>query len=106
MSEEKKETVAVSVLGREFTVTCSADEREALMQAARYVDARMQEGQRASRSAALERTAVMAALNIAHELLKLREQMGTVSGEWAKRVQALTDRVDEVLREELKEQAS
>jgi len=98
-----KETIHISVLGKEFAVSCPEDERDALIKAARYVDVRMQEGQRAGRPVAVERNAVMAALNMAYELLRLREQSVLVSGEWNKRIHTLFDKVDLVLREELKE---
>jgi cell division protein ZapA len=98
-----KETIHISVLGKEFAVSCPEDEREALAKAARYVDLRMQEGQRGGRTVNIERHAVMAALNMAYELLRLREQSVSTSGEWVKRVELLTDKVERVLRDELKE---
>ncbi|MDA8361553.1 MAG: cell division protein ZapA [Gammaproteobacteria bacterium] len=100
-----KATITISVLGKEFTVSCPEEEREALVRAARYVDARMQETQRSGKSMGIERGAVMAALNIAYELLRLREQSQSAVGDFGRRVQALIDRVDGVLREEFKEQA-
>lgn len=95
-----KETIHITVLGKEFAVACPEAERESLLKAARYLDARMQEGQRAGRPVAVERNAVMAALNMAYELLKLREQTSN-AGEWSTRIHALTEKVDLVLREEL-----
>ena len=74
-----------------------------MAKAARYVDLRMQEGQRGGRTVNIERHAVMAALNMAYELLRLREQSVSTSGEWVKRVELLTDKVERVLRDELKE---
>ena len=99
----QKETVHISVLGKEFAVSCPEDERDALVKAARYVDLRMQEGQRGARPVTMERHAVMAALNMAYELLRLREQSASTSGEWVKRVTVLADKVEQVLRDELKE---
>lgn len=95
-----KQTIHISVLGKEFAVSCPEDECAALSEAARYVDARMQEGQRAGKPVAVERNAVMAALNMAYELLRLRAQSASVSEDWSKRIHALADRVDSVLREE------
>ncbi|HUW99269.1 MAG TPA: cell division protein ZapA [Acidiferrobacter sp.] len=100
-----KETIHISVLGKEFTVACPKEERDALVKAARYLDARMQEGQRADRPVAVERNAVMAALNMAYELLRLRERSALSSEEWNKRICALSDRVDGVLREEFCEKS-
>ena len=95
-----KQTIHISVLGKEFAVSCPEEECAPLSEAARYVDARMQEGQRAGKPVAVERNAVMAALNMAYELLRLREQSARVSEDWSKRIHALADRVDSVLREE------
>ncbi len=103
MTVGAKETIHISVLGKEFAVSCPEDERDALLKAARYVDLRMQEGLRAGRPVAIERHAVMAALNMAYELLRSREQSVSVSGEWLKRIETLTDKVELVLRDELKE---
>ncbi|MDA8390583.1 MAG: cell division protein ZapA [Gammaproteobacteria bacterium] len=99
-----KAVITISVLGKEFTVSCPEEEREALMRAAKYVDTRMQETQRSGKSMGIERGAVMAALNIAYEFLRLHEQSQSVGG-FGRRVQALIDKVDGVLREEFKEQA-
>ena len=59
----------VSILGREYRVACKESERAALTQAVQYLDRRMREIREAGKIAGTERIAVMAALNIAHELL-------------------------------------
>lgn len=73
------------------------------MSAARYLDARMQESQRAGKTVGIERGAVMVALNMAHELLRMREQSAVATSEWGRRVKVLYERVDSVLQEEFKE---
>lgn len=97
--------MSISIFGKEFTVSCPEEERDALMRAAKYVDARMQETQRSGKSLGIERGAVMVALNVAYDLLRLREQSQSVVGDFNRRVQALTEKVDGLLREEFKEQA-
>ena len=62
------EAVSVRVLDREYTVGVAPDERDSLMAAARLLDARMREIRGGNRVAALDRVAVLAALNLAHEL--------------------------------------
>lgn len=62
----------VQLLGREYRVACPPDEREALLSAVTLVDQRVKEITSRSRSGGAERVAVMAALNLAHELLALR----------------------------------
>ena len=62
-------TVRVQILGREFPVACPAGQELELEAAAEFVDKRMREIQEKTGNKALERLAVMAALNIAHEHL-------------------------------------
>jgi cell division protein ZapA len=67
------EPVNVKILDREFTVGVEPDERESLMAAAQLLDARMREIRGSNRMAALDRVAVLTALNLAHELLQLKQ---------------------------------
>ena len=62
----------VSILGRDYKVACKEDERAELMQAVALLDARMREIRDAGKVAAVDRIAVMAALNLANELLRSR----------------------------------
>jgi cell division protein ZapA len=59
-------TVKVQILGRDYPVACPAGQEHELEAAADFVDARMREIQERTGTSALERLAVMAALNIAH----------------------------------------
>lgn len=64
--------VSVRVLDREYTVGVGEDERDSLMSAARALDARMREIRGGNKMVALDRLAVLAALNLAHDLEQLR----------------------------------
>jgi cell division protein ZapA len=68
------EPVNVRILDREFTVGVEPTERESLVAAATLLDARMREVRGSNRMAALDRIAVLTALNLAHELLQLKTQ--------------------------------
>ena len=59
----------VNIMGREYRVACTPEEREALLAAVDLVDNKMREIAQRTRSTIAERVAVMAALNIAHEHL-------------------------------------
>ena len=59
----------VKIMGREYRLACSPDERQSLMAAVELVDAKMREIAQKTRTTIAERVAVMAALNIAHEHL-------------------------------------
>jgi len=65
------EAVSVRVLDREYTVGVAPGERDSLMAAARVLDTRMREIRGANRMAAVDRVAILAALNLAHELQML-----------------------------------
>ena len=68
------EPVNVKILDREYTVGVEPAERDSLVAAAQLLDARMREVRGSNRMAAIDRVAVLAALNLAHELLQLRSQ--------------------------------
>ena len=66
---QKSKTLDVNIMGRTYKVACSDEERNALLSAVAYLDRKMTEIKSAGRVASAERIAVMAALNITHELL-------------------------------------
>ena len=68
------EPVNVRILDREFTVGVEPGERDSLVAAATLLDSRMRELRGSNRMAALDRVAVLTALNLAHELLQLLTQ--------------------------------
>lgn len=85
------EPVNVKILDREYTVGVEPGEREGLTAAAHLLDARMREVRGGNRIAAIDRVAVLTALNLAHELLQLRTQSEA-------RDQALTQTLGELNR--------
>ena len=68
--EDPSITLDVSILGREYRVACKESERDELLQAVTFVDRRMREIRDSGKITGTERIAVMAGLNIAHELLR------------------------------------
>jgi cell division protein ZapA len=71
------EPVEVRILDRAFTVGVEASEKESLMAAASFLDARMREVRGNNRTAALDRVAVLTALNLAAELLQAKKAGGS-----------------------------
>jgi len=59
----------INVMGREFRVACQEDEQKGLLEAVDYLNKKMNEIRDNGKIIGLERIAIMAALNIAHELL-------------------------------------
>lgn len=88
------ETVAVHILDREVLIACTPEERPALLDAARYLDAKMREMRSNARSATLDRIAILAALNISHELLAERQREASASVRLAEKLQALDAKLE------------
>lgn len=66
------ETVFVKILDKEYQVACPREERQALQQSAQLLDERMKAIKNTGAVIGLERIAVMAALNLSHELLQAK----------------------------------
>ena len=82
--------VQVKILDKEYQVACPEEEREGLVASARHLSERMQEIRDSGKVFGADRIAVMAALNIAHELLQ--------SKGGAEEAQRLDQRLDNRLR--------
>ena len=80
-SAEGTVTLDVSLLGREYKVACKESERSELLDAVALLDRRMREIRDTRKIAGSERIAVMAALNIAHELQRARKEARTAKSE-------------------------
>jgi cell division protein ZapA len=99
---EGGKTVEVSLLGRTYRVACEDNEREALMQAVAYLDAKMNEIRKAGKVMGAERIAVMAALNVAHELLSVKLGGGFDMGKVKRRISTIESRLDAAIAKQEK----
>ena len=63
-------SVTIHILGREYQIACPPEEEEALRKSARYLDRQMEEVRNRGSSLGYEKIAVLAALNITHDLLQ------------------------------------
>ena len=88
-----KQSVKVSIMQREFTVACSADEMDGLTEAAAYLDKQMRAIADGSQVLGQDRCAIMAGLNISYALLQLQKTAGTQENVNT-RLEQLSDRVD------------
>lgn len=88
------EPVAINILDREVLIACTAEERPNLLEAARYLDGKMRDMRTNSRNATLDRIAILAALNISHELLNERRLGSTDATVLAEKLQALNAKLE------------
>jgi cell division protein ZapA len=87
-------SVTVRIMGKEYAVACPQEEHEALVKSADYLNDRMTSIRKRGKALGAERIAVMAALNIARELLELRGTEGVVSPDAAAAARARQLRLD------------
>jgi cell division protein ZapA len=97
MTHQDQARVSVRIMDKEFVVACPYDERSALLDAAEFLNARMREIRDSGKVVGLDRIAVMAALNLAHEFLKGRERESKLDSGVGHRVRALRERVEGAL---------
>jgi cell division protein ZapA len=71
---EMNPLIKVQILGKEYPISCPEDEQHDLLISARFLDEKMRQIRNTGRVTGTERIAVMAALNIAHELLQIHQQ--------------------------------
>ncbi|WP_066458515.1 cell division protein ZapA [Castellaniella caeni] len=95
------ERVDVSILGRDYSLACPAQEKDALLAAVRQVDQRMLAIKGSGKVVSNERIAVMAAIQIANELLTLRAPNGPLSdiavGDFRGKIESMNGMLDQVL---------
>lgn len=94
---DNQQPATVRILDRDYTVGVTAEEHASLAAAAQMLDARMREIRGSNRMAAVDRVAVLAALNLAHELQQLREEQARANRELTDTLNALNRRLDGVV---------
>jgi cell division protein ZapA len=99
---EKAKTVEITILGREYRVACTDEERESLLTAAAYLDRRMREIRDTAKVTGNEKIAVMAALNIAHELLTSKLPGGFDMGDFKRRMESMQATLDTAMEQQEK----
>lgn len=90
--------VNVKILEKEYQISCKAEERAALLDSAELLDSKMRQIRESGKVTGLDRIAVMAALNMANELLQARGQGETLETDAAVRIQAMRERVESALQ--------
>jgi cell division protein ZapA len=96
-------TLDVAILGREFKVACKESERSELLEAVAHLDRRMREIRDSGKVSGTDRIAVMAALNIAHDLLRARKSAAPARADGVdadavrRRIQAMQTAIDQTM---------
>jgi len=89
--------VTVRILDKEYQVACPAEERTDLLDSAEILNNKMREIRDSGRIVGLDRIAVMAALNMANDLIHAKARDQELEGGISDRLKLISDRVDNVL---------
>jgi cell division protein ZapA len=95
----KASPMRVQILDKEYLVACPDEEREDLFASAEFLTEKMKEIRDTGKIVGADRIAVMAALNMAHELLAHRGSKNDYQFDVSKRIRALQDKIDTALNQ-------
>ena len=89
--------VSVRILDKEYQVACSPEERTDLLDSAEILNNKMREIRDTGRVVGLDRIAVMAALNMANDLIHAKARDIELEGGISERLKSISDRVENAL---------
>jgi cell division protein ZapA len=89
--------VSIRILGKEYQVACPVQEKADLLAAADLLNKKMQDIRDSGKVLGLDRVAVMAALNMANELLKRTDEERQLKDIVDLRIKAMRERLDSAL---------
>lgn len=92
--------VTVTILGKEYQVACPEEEKDALLESARLVHQNMDKIRSSGKVVGVDRIAVMAALNIAHDLINLQQDENQDLDKTNEKITRLKERVSAFLDED------
>ena len=98
MSESK--SLQITIMGREFRVACAEEEQAGLLEAVDYLNKKMLDIRDGGKVIGLERIAIMAALNISHELLTTKVGGGFDMAEIKRRMNHMESVLDQAMSEQ------
>jgi cell division protein ZapA len=87
----------ITILDKEFVLGCPENERENLDAAARYLNTKMREVRDTGKVVGADRIAVMAAVNIAYDLLQAQKSLQHLDQNVGVRMRSLNDKIDKAL---------
>jgi cell division protein ZapA len=91
---QQQAQVSVRIMEKEYVIACPYEERTALLDTAEFLNRRMREVRDSGKVVGLDRIAVMVALNLANELMRLKNHDAKLENDATGRVRALRERVE------------
>ena len=97
MSEQQSTAVQVKILDKDYQVNCPPSDQEALLKSASYLDENMRKIKGRGNIHGAEKIAVMAALNITHDMLRKNRLINETRHVTAQQVKGIEDKLDAAL---------
>lgn len=95
---DKTTHTSIEILGKVYSLRCPESELESLQQAARYLNEKMQEVQESGKAINLERIAIITALNITYQYLKLDQQKSSFMDKINQHLSSLQAKLDATVK--------
>ena len=89
--------VTLIIMGKDYKIACSPDDRDDLINSAQQLDMRMRKIRDSGRVSSPDRIAVMAALNLSHELGQLKNENAELNRKLSESLAAMSDKIENVL---------
>jgi cell division protein ZapA len=94
----KPQTVNITIMGKEYRIACEPEEKENLIRSAHELDSQMCKLRDSGKVVGAERIAVMAALNISHEIQLLKNgQSPVISQTWKDCLTNMITKIENVI---------
>ncbi len=94
---KKSQPVTLIIMGKEYKIVCDEDEQDELLHSAHQLDIQMRKMRDSGKIAAPDRIAVMAALNLAHELQMVKSQNDLLNIRLSECLVKLNQKIENVL---------
>ena len=86
--------ITVSILGKDYQIACPSEEQNALRESAKLLNNKMLEIRGSGKVVGVDRIAVMAGLNITHDLLAENKKKNGITLNFSEKVNALQNKLD------------
>jgi cell division protein ZapA len=94
---KKTQPVCLTIMGKEYKIVCDEEEQDDLIQSAQQLDVQMRKMRDSGKIAGPDRIAVMAALNLAHELQVMKNQNTQLTQKLSESLAKLSSKIENVL---------
>ncbi len=93
----KTQPVSLMIMGKEYRIACDLEEQDDLIHSARQLDVQMRKMRDSGKITGPDRIAVMAALNLAHELQLMKTQNAALNQRLSECLTKLSRKIENVL---------